>query len=107
LRGGVTEVDKFLLQSALSGEHFSGWACSATSYILICSDADSSGVAFSNAVDLYNITAGAWSTAQLSFARWGLAATSVGKVAIFAGGQTASAQSVMGGGGVGGSWWLW
>ncbi len=40
----------------------------------------------SNAVDLYNSTSGTWSTAQLSVARDGLAATSVGNVAIFAGG---------------------
>ncbi len=42
-----------------------------------------------NAVDLYNYTSGTWSTAQLSVARWILAATSVGNVAIFAGGSTA------------------
>jgi hypothetical protein len=40
----------------------------------------------SNAVDLYNYTSGTWSTAQLSVARTDLAATSVGNVAIFAGG---------------------
>ena len=39
----------------------------------------------SNAVDLYNYI---WSTAQLSVARDSLAATSVGNVAIFAGGYT-------------------
>jgi hypothetical protein len=39
-----------------------------------------------NAVDLYNYTSGTWSTAQLSVARFWLAATSVGNVAIFAGG---------------------
>jgi hypothetical protein len=43
---------------------------------------------YSNAVDLYNITSGTWSTAQLSVARGYLAATSVGNVAIFAGGRT-------------------
>ena len=42
----------------------------------------------SNAVDLYNSATGAWSTAQLSVARYGLAAASVGNVAIFAGGWT-------------------
>ncbi len=41
-----------------------------------------------NAVDLYNSTTGAWSTAQLSVARSLLAAASVGNVAIFAGGWT-------------------
>jgi hypothetical protein len=39
-----------------------------------------------NAVDLYNFTSGTWSTAQLSVSRALLAATSVGNVAIFAGG---------------------
>ena len=44
----------------------------------------------SNAVDYYNSATGAWSTAQLSVARWGLTAASVGNVAIFAGGYTGS-----------------
>jgi hypothetical protein len=39
----------------------------------------------SNAVDLYNSVSGTWSTAQLSVARYGPAAASVGNVAIFAG----------------------
>jgi hypothetical protein len=39
-----------------------------------------------NAVDLYDSATGTWSTAQLSVGRYNLAATSVGKVAIFAGG---------------------
>ena len=43
---------------------------------------------YSNAVDLYNSASGTWSTAQLSVARSSLAATSVGNVAIFAGGYT-------------------
>jgi hypothetical protein len=42
---------------------------------------------YSNAVDLYNSASGTWSTAQLSEVRFGLAATSVGSVAIFAGGD--------------------
>ena len=45
------------------------------------------GGGFSNAVDLYNTASGTWSTAQLSVARGYLAATSVGNVAIFAGGS--------------------
>jgi hypothetical protein len=45
---------------------------------------------YSNAVDLYNITSGTWSTAQLSLARFNLAATSVGNMAIFAGGEAGS-----------------
>ncbi len=40
----------------------------------------------SDAVDLYNSVSGTWSTAQLSVSRPTLAATSVGNVAIFAGG---------------------
>ncbi len=47
---------------------------------------------YSNAVDLFNSeslsASGAWSTAQLSVARSHLAATSLGNVAIFAGGRT-------------------
>jgi hypothetical protein len=44
--------------------------------------------AYTNAVDLYSIVSGSWTTAQLSVARARLAATSVGIVALFAGGQT-------------------
>jgi hypothetical protein len=40
----------------------------------------------SNDVDLHNSASGTWSTAQLSVARHLLSATSVGNVAIFAGG---------------------
>ncbi len=39
-----------------------------------------------DAVDLYNSVTGTWSTAQLSVARSRLAATSVGNMALFAGG---------------------
>jgi hypothetical protein len=46
-----------------------------------------------NAVDLYNGASGTWSTAQLSVARYILAATSVGNVAIFAGGQRGGVYS--------------
>jgi hypothetical protein len=46
------------------------------------------GGAYSKAVDVYNSASGTWSTAQLSVARGYLAATSVGNVAIFAGGWT-------------------
>jgi hypothetical protein len=47
---------------------------------------DSAGSEPSNVVDLYNGALKPWSTAQLSVARRHLAATSVGNVAIFAGG---------------------
>ena len=51
----------------------------------------------SNGVDVYNVATGAWSTAQLSEARWDLAAASFGNVALFAGGY--GAWFVQGGGG--------
>ncbi len=47
-------------------------------------------VGVSNVVDLYDSGTGRWSTAQLSQARYYLSATSVGTVAIFAGGYTDS-----------------
>ena len=40
----------------------------------------------SNDVDIYNSITGTWSTARLSVARRSMAATSVGNMAIFAGG---------------------
>jgi hypothetical protein len=49
---------------------------------------------YSNAVDLYNSATGAWSTAQLSVARGDLAATSVGNIAIFAGGSNGGGTSL-------------
>jgi hypothetical protein len=47
------------------------------------------GSGYSNAVDIFNVTSGTWSTANLSVARLGLAATSLPNVgvAIFAGGS--------------------
>ncbi len=39
-------------------------------------------------MDLYDSVTGTWSTAALSVARYYLAATSVGNVALFAGGNT-------------------
>ena len=53
----------------------------------------------SKVVDVYNSATGAWSTAQLSVARYGLAAASVGNVALFAGGFVYGALFVQGGGG--------
>ena len=52
-----------------------------------------------NVVDVYNSATGAWSTAQLSVARAGLAAASVGNVALFAGGSTTSVLLCRDGGG--------
>lgn len=43
----------------------------------------------SNAVDIYDMASGNWSKEVLSIARDSLAATSVGNLAIFAGGCTA------------------
>ena len=48
------------------------------------------GTGASNAVDLYDSGTGRWSTAQLSQARYWLSATSVGTVAMFAGGTFGS-----------------
>ena len=48
----------------------------------------------SNVVDLYDSGTGRWSTAQLSQARDRLSATSVGTVAIFAGGYCKSLMIV-------------
>ncbi len=44
------------------------------------------GDGVSNVVDLYDSGTGRWSTAVLSMARYALSATSVGTVAVFAGG---------------------
>ncbi len=49
----------------------------------------------SNAVDLYNSATGTWTTAQLSVARFGLAAASVGNVALFAGGRTGAGGALL------------
>ena len=49
------------------------------------------GGSYSAVVDVYNVTTGAWSTAQLTVARYYLAAASVGNLALFAGGYTNSA----------------
>jgi len=51
--------------------------------------------AYSNAVDVYNGATGAWSTAQLSVARYWLAAASVGNVALFAGGYTGNVYGAL------------
>jgi hypothetical protein len=50
------------------------------------------GGSYSNAVDIFNVTSGLWSTANLSVARGYLAATSLPNVgvAMFAGGYSAS-----------------
>ena len=48
------------------------------------------GSGFTNAVDVYNSASGTWSTARLSVERNDIAATSVGNLAIFAGGQNSN-----------------
>ena len=65
--------------------------CPATASSLMRATAGGGGSHASIAVDLYNGATGAWSTAQLSVARYYLAAASVGNVAIFAGGYLYSA----------------
>jgi hypothetical protein len=45
--------------------------------------------------DLYNSASGTWSTAQLSVARSEHGATSVGNVAIFAGGYSWTGSSIL------------
>jgi hypothetical protein len=60
-----------------------GSVCPATASSLMRANAGGS-----NVVDVYNSATGAWSTAQLSVGRIGLAAASVGSVALFAGGYT-------------------
>jgi hypothetical protein len=54
--------------------------------LMSCAD----GSVYSDAVDIFNVTSGAWSTAALSAARADLAATSLANVgvAIFAGGYS-------------------
>ena len=49
----------------------------------------------SNVVDMYDSGTGRWSTAELSQARYSPSATSVGTVAIFAGGDTAGGKLLM------------
>jgi hypothetical protein len=51
----------------------------------------------SNAVDIFNVTFGAWSTAALSVARSELAVTSLPNigVAIFAGGRYSACDSII------------
>jgi hypothetical protein len=66
--------------------------CVADSSASACSlmrDAPGQSVTPTNAVDLYNSATGTWSTASLSVARAYLAATSIGNLALFAGGRTA------------------
>ena len=53
------------------------------------------GTGPSKVVDLYNSASGTWSTAQLSVARSGIGATSVGNVAIFAGGHSGNSKFSM------------
>ncbi len=63
--------------------HYFARVCAAAGYRLMRLTAV---YGYSNHVDLYNSATGTWSTAQLSEGRANLAATSVGNVAIFAGG---------------------
>ena len=72
------------LQDVL-GEHgclCMGLACGSDCFLMRATAAGHS----SNVVDLYDSGTGRWSTAQLSQARIWLSTTSVGTVALFAGG---------------------
>jgi hypothetical protein len=66
---------------------YCGSVCPATASSLTRATSGGGPYAFCWAVDLYNVTTGAWSTAQLSVSRVYLAAASVGNVALFAGGN--------------------
>jgi hypothetical protein len=59
--------------------------------VIACASLMPSAAGYSDAVDIFNVTSGAWSTAALSVGRESLAATSLPNhgVAIFAGGQSA------------------
>ncbi len=69
------------------------WEHGCLSLVLLCGSADCflmraiAGGSISNVVDLYDSGTGLWWTAQLSQARHSLSATSVGTVALFAGGK--------------------
>ena len=79
-------------------------ACQSLYDVVVLSDCgrlltlESVAAGFSNVVDLYNSTTGAWSTAQLSVARADIVSASVGSVALFAGGYTGSVLSLGKGG---------
>jgi hypothetical protein len=65
----------------------------ACASLMPCAAGSGSGI-FSNAVDIFNVASGAWSTAALSVARECLAATSLPNLAIFAGGQICTCSHV-------------
>jgi hypothetical protein len=71
-------------------------------YAAACSLTRATAGTPSDVVDLYHGATGAWSTAKLSLGRWSLAATSVGNVAIFAGGLVTKSAQFMNEGGGGG-----
>ncbi len=61
----------------------------AVSFFFVNKHSVQAGIGYiSKVVDMYNSATGTWSTAQLSVGRSHLAATSVGNVALFAGGYT-------------------
>ena len=88
---GVTDACVCKCFMFVCGAVFVSCVCAASDCCLMRTTA---GVG-SNAVDLYNSATGAWSTAQLSVARYSLAAASVGNVAIFAGGLTAGGMLLL------------
>ncbi len=66
------------------GDRCSSLPCGSDCFLMRATAGDAYN--FSKVVDLYDSGTGRWSTAQLSQARFALSATSVGTVAIFAGG---------------------
>ncbi len=96
-REGVEDVHGCVRVECLRVLQCCGSVCASTASSLTRATAD--GFGYFNIVDVYNGATGVWSTAQLSVARYGLAAASVGNVALFAGGYKGSALFVQGGGG--------
>jgi hypothetical protein len=72
-----------------------GWLCVELPCGSDCFLMRATAEIFSNVVDLYDSGTGLWSTAQLSQARSGPAATSVGTVAIFAGGWSGKSLRIV------------
>ena len=75
-------------------EREEGAALMVSPWLTPCAD----NFGFSNVVDIFDATAGTWSTAALSVARAGLAATSLPNagLAFFAGGEGTSCDGLFG-----------
>jgi hypothetical protein len=88
-RDGVGDVCCCVCVECLRVLQCCGSVCPATSSSLTRATTGGPAVVC-NVVDVYNGATGAWSTAQLSVARYYLAAAAVGNVALFAGGCVAN-----------------